>query len=196
MARKNTPSATRSSWTGAEIAIVVSRYNASITDRLLDGAVSAYQARGGSPADLMIIDAPGAFEIPSLCDAAAATGRFSGILALGCIIKGETSHDQHLASAVAHGLVNISLLTGVPASLGVLTVNSVQQARDRAGGKHGNKGEEAMNALLLTIQQIQRLQNAGGAGSDDAEPNQVALPDKAATGRKSPGASRGSGGRR
>lgn len=171
------------------IAVVVSRYSASITDRLLEGAVGAYVDSGGSEADLVVIEAPGSFELPVLCSAAAETGRFAGVVALGCIIKGETSHDQHLASAVAHGLVNISLLTGVPVSLGVLTVNSAAQARDRAGGKHGNKGEEAMLALLQTLGELARLDSppnpkTGGAARPRRVTGRAAAAPKAAPSRR------------
>lgn len=160
------------------VAIVVSRYNDSITSRLLEGAVAAFQAHGGSPSSLSILNAPGAYDLTALCDAAAASGRYIGIVALGCIIKGDTSHDQHIASAVVHGLTNITILSGVPIALGVLTVNNTQQARERAGGKHGNKGAEAMNALLMTLSEIQRL-------DDDTlpTPSIASLPDKAASRR-------------
>ncbi|MGE3109266.1 MAG: 6,7-dimethyl-8-ribityllumazine synthase [Phycisphaerales bacterium] len=165
----------------AGVAIVVSRYNESITSRLRDGAVRAFTERGGSTADLAIFDAPGSFDLTAICDAAASSGRFAGIVALGCIIKGDTSHDQHIASAVVHGLTNITILTGVPIALGVLTVNTAQQARERAGvggggGKHGNKGAEAMNALLLTLAEIDRVRNHVAA----ARVTGHVLPDKGA----------------
>jgi 6,7-dimethyl-8-ribityllumazine synthase len=143
------------------IAIVVSRYNATITDKLLAGAESAFIEHAPTTPAPRVIDAPGAFELPTLALAAAASGLFDGVLALGCIIRGETSHDQHLAGAVAHGLVGVALRTGVPVSLGVLTVNNPRQARDRAGGKHGNKGHESMIALLQTIQSVRALRESG-----------------------------------
>lgn len=157
--------------------------------------MDAYMSRGGSPSDIVVIDAPGSFELPALCHAAAATGEFAGVVALGCIIKGQTSHDQHLASAVAHGLVNVSLQTGVPVSLGVLTVNNAQQARDRAGGKHGNKGAEAMNALLFTLDQLSRLKQPAPAMRPPHSPSSPAstrptpnpITDKATVRRRSGG---------
>ncbi len=138
------------------IAIVVARYNAGITDRLLAGAFDAYRHFGGLDADLTIVEAAGAFEILAL--AAAATRyrevepQFAGVLALGCIIKGETKHDEFLGHAVTDGLARLSMAEEAkPIGLGVLTVENLQQAQDRAGGKHGNKGSEAMIALLQTI---------------------------------------------
>ncbi len=93
----------------------------------------------------------GAFELVSLSAAAAASGRFEGVLALGCIVKGETRHDQFIAEAICNGLAAISVKTLIPVALGVLTVETLQQAKDRAGGVKGNKGEEAMEALIASI---------------------------------------------
>lgn len=157
------------------IAIVVSRYNASITDELLHAAADEYAAAGGSPDDLVVLDAPGAFELPALCLHAARTGEFAGILAIGCIIKGDTSHDQYIAHAVAQGLVHITLHTGVPIAFGVLTTDTVEQAQARAGGRKGNKGQEAMAALIETVYGIQSL-----ATSSAKKPRRKsARPDKA-----------------
>jgi len=168
------------------VAIVVSRYNATVTDALLSGARAAYAERGGRDADLCVVDAPGAFELPALCNAAARTGRFAGVLALGCVIKGETSHDRYISHAVAQGLVNVTLNTDVPCALGVLTVDTPEQALERAGGVHGNKGVEAMGALLDTIGQIRALGRSGGdepttRGMDKSGAGRQ-LPDKAARG--------------
>lgn len=167
------------------VAIVVSRYNATITDRLLAAAVAAFHARLGPDAPLEILHAPGAYELPALAAAAARAGRFEGVLALGCLIKGDTRHDEFIAHAVAQGLVNITIATGVPCAFGVLTVNTTQQALDRAGGrdgrsgKHGNKGQEAMDALLDTIEQIQRI--ASGSGGNARSSSRAApTPDKLA----------------
>lgn len=133
------------------LAIIVSRYNASITDKLLVGALSAYSERGGDSASVAVFDAPGAYELPILAMAAAQTGRFAGVVALGCVIKGETRHDRYIAQAICDGLVNVSLMTGLPVAMGVLTTENAKQARERAGGRHGNKGHESMAALLDTI---------------------------------------------
>lgn len=156
------------------IAVVVSRYNATVTDRLLDGAVTAYRRAGGRAEQLYIAEAPGAFEIVTLAAAAARSGRFAGVLTLGCIIKGETKHDEYLGHAVTSKLAAMSADLGVPIGLGVLTVNTARQALDRAGGKHGHKGEEAMIALLATIAEAEALSDpqavdealAAGVGVD------------------------------
>lgn len=136
------------------IAVVVSRYNATVTDRLLAGAIAEAQRRGGYVVDVW--HAPGSFELPILADQALASGKYDGAVTLGCIIRGETTHDQHIANAVAQGVVDVSLKHARPVTLGVLTVNTPEQASDRAGGKHGNKGADAMGALLDVLSVISR----------------------------------------
>lgn len=133
------------------VAIVVSRYNRTVTDALLAGALAEYTAQGGLVRNLAVIDAPGAYELPTLAQAAAQNSRIAGVCALGCIIKGATRHDQVIADAIAQGLLSVSLSSGKPCALGVLTVNTPAQALERAGGSHGNKGQEAMAALLGTL---------------------------------------------
>lgn len=162
------------------VAVVVSRYNATVTDRLLDGALKAYAGAGGKPADVEVVPAPGSYELTALALEAARTGRFAGVLALGCIIKGDTPHDGHIARAVAHGLVEVTLETGVPVSFGVLTTNTAQQARARAGGGKGNKGVEAMTALLETIAAIEALRS----GATSVKTPATIRPDKAGKGRR------------
>ncbi len=171
------------------MAIVVSRYNVTVTDRLLAGAAVAYQRAGGRLADLHIAEAPGAFELVPICAAAARQAGFAGVVALGCIIRGETRHDEVLGDAVTSGLANIALITGVPIGLGVLTVNSAAQAAARAGGKLGNKGEEAMVAVLATIGEIailsdpKQLKRAASEGLTSRRlmaSGLSVLPDKAA----------------
>ncbi len=166
------------------VAVVVSRYNASITNALLEGAVQAYLDATGSDGSLAIIDAPGAYELPAIALAAARTGKYQGVLTLGCIIKGQTPHDQHIGSAVAHGLMDITLKTGIPVAFGVLTTNTLQQAQDRAGGTMGNKGHQAMEALLDTITVIHRVEEAAACSEDSGLRVQInhAMPDKAAGG--------------
>jgi 6,7-dimethyl-8-ribityllumazine synthase len=158
------------------VAIIVSRFNASITDALLAGARSEYAARceGDAPD---VYRAAGAFELPGLCLAAAETGRYQGIVALGCLIRGETRHDRYIADAVAHGLVQATLKTGVPIAFGVLTVESGKQARARSGGDKGNKGADAMNAVLDAIAELSAIRS-GAASTMSAQGS----PDKAATG--------------
>lgn len=133
------------------IAVVVAQYNASVTNRLRDGALEAYVEAGGDPGDVAVVEAPGSFELPALCLAAARTGRFAGVVALGCVIQGETRHNQHIADAVAHGLIGVTLQTGIPTTFGVITAETAGQAYARAGGREGNKGTESMHAVLETI---------------------------------------------
>jgi len=157
------------------VAIIAGRYNAAITDRLAEGAIAEYAARGGDSTTLDVFPAPGAFELPALAAAAAETGRYRAVVALGCLIRGETRHDRYIAEAVAHGLTRVSVQTGVPVAFGVLTVESAKQARARAGGEQGNKGREAMAAALETAATIDAIRTgqarpwrpAEGAGAPD-----------------------------
>lgn len=156
------------------IAVVVSDYNASITGPLLVGACAAYQDAGGSADKLHVLRAPGAFELVGLCLHAAQNLPVAGVVALGCIIQGDTIHDRVLADAVAGGLVGVTLRTGKPVSFGVLTVATPRQALERAGGKHGNKGTEAVMAVLFSLAAMEGSAENYGRSS---------LPDKAYTSR-------------
>jgi len=143
------------------VAIVVSRYNNEITDRLRDGAVEELTRRCADLGRAEIVPAPGAFELPYLASVAARSGRFDAVVALGCIVKGETIHDRVLADAVTQELSRLAVDSVLPVGLGVLTVDSPEQARARAGGSLGNKGAEAMAAALDCIAAAARI---GGAG--------------------------------
>ena len=153
------------------VAIIVSRYNASVTDRLVEGAREEYAARGGDAGALAVFDAPGSYELPTLALAAAETGRYRGIVALGCLIRGETRHDRYISEAVANGLMRVSLQTGIPVAFGVLTVENPKQARARAGGEKGNKGREAMAAVLDSLESVEHIRRgtspAGAADRPD-----------------------------
>jgi 6,7-dimethyl-8-ribityllumazine synthase len=133
---------------GLRFALVVSRYNDFVTDRLEAGALAALAAAGASQSDLTIIRVPGAFEIPLAAQHAAETGQFDAIVCLGCLIRGETPHFEYISSAVAHGLTMAAAATGVPMAFGVLTVNSVEEALARAGDGSSNKGQEAAAAAI------------------------------------------------
>jgi 6,7-dimethyl-8-ribityllumazine synthase len=152
------------------IAIVVSLYNETITQAMAMAAIEECADRTGyTPA---VFEAPGAFELTALSMAVAKSGEFDGIVALGCVIKGETSHDQYIASAVAHGLTNVTLLTDIPVAFGVLTTNTVRQAEERAGLSKkatGNKGREAMSALLDTLLSLAVIENPKLAATIAAE---------------------------
>lgn len=142
------------------IAIVVSRYNRSVTDALLDAAIGAYEARGGERTNLAVIDAPGTFELAAIAGEAAACGVYAGVCCLGCVIRGETTHDEHIARAVAHALADTGARTGVPCAYGVVTANDAEQAKARAGGDKGNKGSDAMGAVLDAAGAIAAIREA------------------------------------
>lgn len=129
-------------------AIAVSRFNEFITSRLLDSAVDCLKRHGAREDSIEVAYCPGAFEIPQLARQLAATGRYSAVICLGCVIRGETPHFEYVAQAAATGIEHAALDTRVPIVFGVLTTDSLQQAIDRAGGKSGNKGWDAAMAAI------------------------------------------------
>lgn len=124
-------------------AVVVSRWNSFITERLLQGALDALRRTGCRKEDITVVRVPGSFEIPSQSRTLAKTGNFDAIIALGCLIRGETDHYEHIATEVTRGIGQSAQETGVPHTYGVLTCENLEQALDRAGLKSGNKGFEA-----------------------------------------------------
>ncbi len=144
-------------------AIAVSLYNGSVTEPMLRGAIDAYVRAGGDEESLAIVEAPGAYDLVAIAANLAHTGRYDAVVCLGCVIKGETEHDRHIAGAVAHNLAAISVETGVPVAFGVLTTNTVEQARARAGGDAGNKGAEAMLAALASAEAVRAIEVSEGA---------------------------------
>lgn len=129
-------------------ALVVSKYNEFVTDRLQAGALEALAGGGIAATDVTVVRVPGAFEIPLAAQHAARSGRFDAIVCLGCVIRGETPHFDYICSAVAHGLTAAAAATGVPMAFGILTTNSVEEAMARAGDGPGNKGREAALAAI------------------------------------------------
>ena len=134
--------------TGARFAIVVSRFNTSITSALSGGARAALTEAGAADADVSTFAVPGAFELPQAARAIAESGRFDAVICLGCVIRGETPHFEYISAAVAHGLMEASGETGVPMAFGVLTTDTWEQAEARAGAGRDNKGFEAAAAAL------------------------------------------------
>jgi 6,7-dimethyl-8-ribityllumazine synthase len=132
-------------------AIVVSRFNETITAQLLAGASETLQQRGVAEKNITVAWVPGAFELPIVCDCLAASGQYVAVIALGAVIQGETSHHEYINMATAHGLMQTGLRNGLPVLFGVLTCHSMEQAKDRAGGKAGNKGVEAALAAIETV---------------------------------------------
>ncbi len=133
------------------IAIVVSRYNDSITRALEEGAVRAYAEAGGDASTLGIFETAGAYELTAISHAAARSGLYRGVVALGCVIRGNTSHDRYINEAVAKGLTDITLKTGCPVAFGLLTVETQAQAEERAGGSKGNKGVAACRSRYIAF---------------------------------------------
>ncbi|MFN7980811.1 MAG: 6,7-dimethyl-8-ribityllumazine synthase [Vicinamibacterales bacterium] len=133
---------------GLRFAIVVSKYNDFVTDRLQTGALAALTHREVLDADVTVVSVPGAFEIPAAARLAARSGQFDGIVCLGCLIRGATPHFEYISSAVAHGLTSASGETGIPMAFGVLTVNSAEEALERAADGPSNKGWEAATATI------------------------------------------------
>jgi 6,7-dimethyl-8-ribityllumazine synthase len=130
------------------VALVVSRFNDFITERLLEGADQFLRAQGMASHDLEVLRVPGAFEIPIAAQRIAETGRVAAVVCLGCLIKGATPHFDVIASACANGITAAAAATGVPMAFGVLTTNSVEEALERAGEGESNKGREAAQAAL------------------------------------------------
>ncbi len=129
--------------TGLRVAIVVSRFNDAITSRLLSGARDVLVRHGAAESDLTEIWVPGAWELPVTAKTLAETRRFDAIVALGCVIRGQTTHHLHIGGEASRGLARLSYETGVAVGFGVLTCETMEQALDRAGGKAGNKGADA-----------------------------------------------------
>lgn len=126
-----------------KFAIVVSQWNAEITGALLNGAIDGVLKNGGSEDNIEILEVPGSYELISGADIALRNKNFDAVICLGCVIQGETRHFDFICNAVANGISNVAIKYNKPVIFGVLTTYNVQQAVDRAGGKHGNKGEEA-----------------------------------------------------
>ena len=130
------------------IAIVVAQFNDFVTSRLRDGAIAQLRDAGIDADDVLVVDVPGAFEVPQMAAKLAAGGQYDGIVCLGCLIRGATPHFDYIASAVAHGITKAALDTGVPMSFGVLTTNSAEEALERAVEGPSNKGREAAQAVI------------------------------------------------
>jgi 6,7-dimethyl-8-ribityllumazine synthase len=144
---------------GMRFAVVVSRWNSFITERLLQGAMDALRRSGCREEDITVVRVPGAFEIPSQSRTLAATGKYDAIVTLGCLIRGETDHYEHISTEVTRGIGQSAQETGVPHTYGVLTCDTLDQALDRAGLKAGNKGFEA---ALSAIEMVSLQRKTGG----------------------------------
>jgi 6,7-dimethyl-8-ribityllumazine synthase len=129
--------------TGLRLAIVTTRWNHFITDRLVEGALDTIERHGGDPAATVLIKVPGAFEIPLAVSQLAKSGKYDAIIAIGAVIRGSTPHFDYVAGEATKGISQVSVATGVPIAFGVITADTIEQAIERAGTKMGNKGAEA-----------------------------------------------------
>lgn len=136
---------------GLRLALVVSRFNAFITDRLQEGAVDAIVRHGGKDKDIDVFKVPGTWELPQIAQRVAQSKKFDGIIALGCLVRGGTSHYDLLAAEVTKGLAQVAQSSGVPVAFGVLTCDTLEQAIERAGTKQGNKGFDAAVACIELV---------------------------------------------
>ena len=135
---------------GAKFAIVGSRFNAFIVERLIEGALDALVRHGASAANISVVRVPGAWEIPLVCARLAGSGKLDAVIAVGAVIRGSTPHFDHVANEVSKGVAQASMDSGVPIAFGVLTTDSIEQAVERAGTKAGNKGfDAAMSAIEM-----------------------------------------------
>jgi len=141
---------------GARFAIVVSRFNSFITERLLDGALDALRRHGVEEEGIRVFRVPGAFEVP-LAVRKAAQQKVDGVIALGALIRGGTPHFDYLSAEVTKGVAQVMLETGVPVSFGVLTTDTVEQAVERAGTKSGNKGAEAAQSAIEMVNLLRKM---------------------------------------
>lgn len=142
---------------GLKFALIVSRFNSFITERLLEGALDSLRRRGVAEADLTLIRVPGAWEIPVVAQRLARAGTYHGVICLGAVIRGSTPHFDYVAAEVSKGIAQVTLDTGVPIAFGILTTDNLEQAIERAGSKAGNKGAAAAEAAIEMANLLQDL---------------------------------------
>lgn len=134
-----------------KVAIINSRFNHIVTDRLVEGAKDAFLRHGGKEENLSLILVPGAFEIPMILDKILQNDKFDGVCCVGAVIRGSTPHFDYVSAETTKGIANITLKYGKPVTFGVLTTDTIEQAIERAGSKAGNKGFEAMTGVIELI---------------------------------------------
>jgi 6,7-dimethyl-8-ribityllumazine synthase len=142
---------------GRRVAIAVARFNELVTGKLLRGALDGLRANDIDEDDLVVVWVPGAFELPLVARRLAGSGSYDAVICIGAVIRGETPHFDHVAGQAAAGIRAAAEETGVPVIFGVLTTDTLDQAMDRAGGKHGNKGWDAAMAALETASVLEQL---------------------------------------
>jgi 6,7-dimethyl-8-ribityllumazine synthase len=144
------------------VAVVASRYNADVVQRLLDGAVERLAEHGVSGDRITIVFVPGAWELPLACRRLAEAGSHQAVIALGCVVRGDTPHFDYVCREASRGVSQASLDTGLPVSFGLLTTDNLEQAEARAGGSAGNKGAEAADAAVVMAQLMHALPRGHG----------------------------------
>jgi 6,7-dimethyl-8-ribityllumazine synthase len=140
-----------------KFAIVVSKFNEFVTEKLLKGAIETLIKNGVNDKNIDVVKVPGAFEIPTAAKNLLDLNKYSAIICIGAVIKGETPHFEYICSAISNEINYLGVLTGIPVIFGVITTDNVDQALDRAGGKVGNKGSEAAMAALEMVSVIKKL---------------------------------------
>jgi 6,7-dimethyl-8-ribityllumazine synthase len=143
---------------GLRLGIVASRFNDFIVDRLVDAAVDTLTKHGVTPSDIEVVRVPGAFETPLALKKLAETRRFNALIALGCVIRGATAHFDYVAGEASRGISHVSLTHDVPVGFGLLTVDTIEQAIERAGTKGGNKGADAALAAIQMATLFKKLE--------------------------------------
>jgi len=146
---------------GRRFAIAVARFNELVTRKLLEGALGALAANGVVQEDIDVVWVPGAFELPIVARRLAASRTYDGVICLGAVIRGETAHFEHVAGQAAQGIRTAAQETGVPVAFGVLSTDTLEQALDRAGGAHGNRGWDAATAAIETASLLDQLPKEG-----------------------------------
>ena len=144
---------------GLRVGIVVGRFNSFIGERLLEGALDALIRHGADDSQITVARVPGAFEIPLATQKMAKSGKYDALICLGAVIRGSTPHFDYVASEVSKGIAHVSLETGVPVAFGVLTVDTIEQAIERAGTKAGNKGFDAALTVIETVNLFKEMDN-------------------------------------
>jgi 6,7-dimethyl-8-ribityllumazine synthase len=147
---------------GLRFALVASRFNEFITNKLVAGAVDTIVRHGGSADQITEIWVPGSFEIPATAKKLAATGTFDAVICLGCVIRGQTPHFEYIAAEVSKGVAQVGMDSGLPVVFGVLTTDTIEQAIERAGTKVGNKGADAAAAAIEMVNLFAKLKSLTG----------------------------------
>jgi 6,7-dimethyl-8-ribityllumazine synthase len=142
---------------GRRFAIAAAAFNELVVGKLVDGALACFRAHGIAENDLVVAWVPGAFELPLLARRLAESGLYDAVVCLGAVIRGETAHFDYVAGEAARGIREVSGQTAVPVMFGILTTENMEQALDRAGGKHGNKGWDSAMAAMQTVSVLDQL---------------------------------------